>query len=544
MRIMVREGETLLADLFFEEEEITIGSQPDCSIHLPDMRISPRNALIVLEGDEWRIENLDPVSKIMVNNHVLTERKILHNDDEVVLRDYMLRVYLDAEIDHRIVEEPQLTTEELAEITKYPLPPGAMVKQRTDDISLDQKKLERISQATVELAGSRDIHELVDVTLRLMLSIFQARVAWIGIRRKFRGELEVLAGRLRSGQNYGTNPLIDLLQYRCVERTQHICVRRVREYENVGTAMAVPLSVIGGTLGMIYVDRAPKTKRFQIPDLDFLSVISSHIAARLYAIVQQRIQRDAKVQSTEVDVVSTIQTYLDPKSSPDLDNLQLAAYSRSGQENPGDVYDVMQHPDTKITSFMLGHVNATGALLALSMARLHSTFRVGCLHNDPPHALARAFNWLMYDEKDPSTVETVFLFVDPPSGKIKYTRAGKIGAFIVNNQGLPRPLQGLDTPPIGQVRNYEYVSWMEQLAPGETLALYSRGAASSTNIEGERFGEKRFIEMVCDGFCQTPSTTIEDISSELSSFFEDGRHPDDISIVLLHRPLDYTAGNA
>jgi len=169
------------------------------------------------------------------------------------------------------------------------------------------------------------------------------------------------------------------------------------------------------------------------------------------------------------------------------------------------------------------------------MARLQSTFRVGFLHNDPPHALARALNWLMYDEKDPSTVDAVFLLVDPPSGKVKYARAGKIGAFIVNASGEPRPLQGADAPSIGQARKFEYVSRMEHLDPGETLALYSRGVASCTSAEGSRFGEHRFIEMVCDGFCQPPATTIQDISYELTTFFAGGKHPDDITIVLLHR---------
>jgi serine phosphatase RsbU (regulator of sigma subunit) len=57
--------------------------------------------------------------------------------------------------------------------------------------------------------------------------------------------------------------------------------------------------------------------------------------------------------------------------------------------------------------------------------------------------------------------------------------------------------------------------------------------ATATNAEGERFGEKRFIELVCDGFCQAPATTIQDISHELNNFFAEGKHPDDISIVLL-----------
>jgi serine phosphatase RsbU (regulator of sigma subunit) len=179
-------------------------------------------------------------------------------------------------------------------------------------------------------------------------------------------------------------------------------------------------------------------------------------------------------------------------------------------------------------------VNATGALLAMSLARLHATFRVAMLHNDPPHAFSRELNWLMYDERDPSTVDSICVVIDPPSGKIRYSRAGKMGALILNARGEPRPLQDTDTPPVGQVRNYEYVPRNEQLGSGETLVLYSRGVATCSNAAGERFGERRFLELVCDAFGQPPSQTAQDLSYELSTFFADGRHPDDISIVLLH----------
>ncbi|HUU97678.1 MAG TPA: SpoIIE family protein phosphatase [Phycisphaerae bacterium] len=535
MRILLKEGESVLADLSFGDEEITIGSQPGCTIHLPDLRISSRNAVIApAEGGGWHIENLDPDNEVLLNGHGLMERVTLKNDDEVVLHEYLLKIYLESDLGRHVVEEPQLTTEQLARIREFPLPAGSVVKRHFDPASLGRQQLDRVSRVTLDIAGCRDIHQLVEVSLDLLLDVFNARVAWIGIRRQPEGELEIQGGRLSSGQPADSNPVIELLQYRCIERTQHICIRKVRDQEMIGSAMAVPLVATGGALGMIYVDRRRRTKRFQIPDLDLISVIASHVAAKLFALLQQRIQRTAAVSSTEASVVHLIQAQLDPKTSPSFDNLQLAAYSRSGQENPGDVYDVMQHPDAGITASMLGHVNATGASLALSMARLHSTFRVGFLHNDPPHALARALNWLMYDEQDPSTVDAVFLLVDPPSGKIKFSRAGKIGAFVVNASGEPRALPGTDAPAIGQIRNFEYVSHRGRLAPGETLAIYTRGAASCTNVEGERFGEHRFIEMLCDGFCQPPATTIQDLSYELTTFFADGKHPDDITIVLLH----------
>jgi len=538
MRVLVKEGDAVLADLTFEDEEVYVGSEPSCAIHLPDMRVSARNAVIAPSGrGRWHIENLDSGNTILVNAHVLSEQAPLTDGDEIVLHDYLLKVYLEAGLDQHVAEfeEARLGADELAKIRQYPLPPGSIIKRHFDGITMVKNQLDRASDLGVEVSHCRDIHELVEISLDLLVDVFSARAAWIGIRRQPQGELEVVGGRLRSGQSCGTNPLIELLQYRCCERNQHICVRKVRHQKDIGSAMAVPLSTRNGTFGMLYIDRPRRAKRFQIPDLDLLTAFGSTVAAKLAVILQGRLRHKAAVSSTEVSVVHAIQAQLDPRSSPTWDNMQMAAYSRSGQETPGDVYDVMERPDTEITAFLLGHVRATGASLALSLARLHSTFRVAMLHNDPPHVFTRELNWLMYNEKDPALVDTLCVLVDAQTGKIQHCRAGKIGTFVVNPHGEPRKLPAADGPSVGVARNYEYVSKIDQLAPGETLAIYSRGAATAVNHEGEKFSEARFIELVCDGFNQPPGLTIQDVSHELADFFHDGKHPDDITLILLRR---------
>ena len=199
------------------------------------------------------------------------------------------------------------------------------------------------------------------------------------------------------------------------------------------------------------------------------------------------------------------------------------------------MYDIIKHPDGELTGILLGHANASGSALALAMARLHSTFRVAFLHKDPPQAFNRMLNWLNYDENDPTTVDTLVVTFDPPTGKFKYSRAGRIGGIIIGADGAPRRLEGADGPAIGRVRNYEYESKLDLLKPNESLLLYSRGATTATNAKGEKFGEVQFIQAVCDGYDEPPATVISDVKHEITAFFQNGTHEDDITILLLKR---------
>ena len=111
MRILIKEGESVLGDVSFtEEDEVTVGSQPDCSVHLPDARVSSLNVLITpTEEGHWLVENVDPDNRVMLNAHILTQRTALQNDDEITIHDYILKVYFEEALTRTVIQEPELS---------------------------------------------------------------------------------------------------------------------------------------------------------------------------------------------------------------------------------------------------------------------------------------------------------------------------------------------------------------------------------------------------------------------------------------------------
>ncbi|HOW19426.1 MAG TPA: hypothetical protein PLC79_10345, partial [Phycisphaerae bacterium] len=61
---------------------------------------------------------------------------------------------------------------------------------------------------------------------------------------------------------------------------------------------------------------------------------------------------------------------------------------------------------------------------------------------------------------------------------------------------------------------------------------------TATNAQGERFREKRFIDALCDSFGQPALATINDLKVDITAFHEGGSHPDDMTVLLVHRSAE------
>jgi serine phosphatase RsbU (regulator of sigma subunit) len=538
MRVVVKESinGVVVADRCFEDEAVYVGSQPGCSVHLPDLYISPHHLLLSPEEDgTWSIEPLDLQKLAKVNGQTLTVRQPVLDEQEVEVGPYVLQIYLDPDKATPAAEEDRLSPTDLAEIKKYPLPPGSLTKRTGEPVEkLLPGQISSLSRAALELGRCRELAGLIDVSLTHLLQGFRGRCAWVGLRRQATGDLEVIGGRYTSGEPCESPELARGLRYRCLERRQIVLVRRAEDAV-IGSAVAAPLLTSLGVLGMIYVDARKTTKRLGTSDLNALVVLASVIGQQLETLVREQVVQDVRVNSTELSVVRTIQERLDPRNPPIWKEFQMAAYSLMGQQDSGDVYDVMKVPGKEIGGLFIANVHSQGAMLALLMAQVQSSFRVAMLHGDQPHVFLRQLNYLLYGESEARYVSCFTLMVDPAAGVIRHCRAGRIGAVVVDARGQPRPFGGIGMPAVGVEKGFEYASSEDVLAPGETLALYTGGVTTATNAAGERFREKRFIDALCDNFGQPAAATVNDLKADMTAFFEGGAHPDDMTVLLVHR---------
>jgi serine phosphatase RsbU (regulator of sigma subunit) len=532
MQIVVHDGHEVIRNLSFEDSAIAIGSHTDCPVYLPDMRVAMQQAVIVpIPGGSWMLDPVDLTHKTILNGRQITGRTDLEHGDEILISDFLIKIFFEYQPDAQITKSA--TGEEVAKIRQYPLPPGALIRKPNEPLTVPDGAEQQLARFARALHDCTDIAKLMDLTLRTLREVFDARLVWMGARRQDYGRLEFVEGRTVDGTTKAEPPDLEGYAYRCLERTQFIVVPRTSD-ETAQAAMAVPLVAARGRLGVLFVDSKPDGIVYDFGHLDLLCMYASMVATQWEALVEDQIHWQEAVTAGELSFVREVQSRLDPTNVPQWDELQFAVYCKPGLDRSGDVYDVMRMPNG-LATFFVGHVDASATRTALALVEMRTTFRIAAMHADPPHILLREFNWLLSSEEAGCTAGAAAIVTNPRTGAAEYALAGNIGAIVVDDCGEARDLGDPTVPVLGTTRNYAYVSHPLRIMPDETVVLFTPGCLTVAKADGEPLGRTRLAEALCDGFGSAASDAVNNLLGDLSAFFKDGRQSDDITLVFVHR---------
>lgn len=542
MRLILLENDCMVQEVLCDEGVVSIGSQEGCRLRLADARVAPQQALVYSDGHHWVLQQLHPETAILVNGVHVTDRVQLRTGDEIHIADYVIRAYPE----HRESRPPRPATEaaggrsgtpiaQLNRFVQYQLPPGAVVKKADEGLSLQPGHLPRIGQMNLGLSQCITVEPFMDLALRFLLESFSACRAWLGVRRVNYGPMEYVEGRHLTGQPLDLPEAGERLKPRVLDRAQFLLLPRVSPEERM-SVLAGPLLGPEGTLGMLYLDSGDGPRRFDLADLDYFIVLSHLMGLQLDAIFKHIARNRAAMVEGQVSVAHAIQARITPRKLPQWDQLQFGAFREPGRERSGDIYDVCRLSN-QMAAFMVAHTPATGPMPSMIMAQAQATFRTCGMHLEDPHVLLRMLNVLLYDGQNDRPLDCFVAVADPASGRILYSVAGRLGAYIIGQRGEERPLLPAEpVPALGMYKDAVYPLLREQLKPLETLVLFTPGVTTARSSRGEVFGEERFVNILCDGFGQLASTMLKEMLTDLRNFTEAGTQPDDITVLLAHRP--------
>ncbi|MCP4593759.1 MAG: SpoIIE family protein phosphatase [bacterium] len=530
MHIVVSREDTVIRAQTFDTDVIGIGSDPDTHVHLPDGRIAPQHAKIRTEDDGWVIEPLDFGHALILNAAVVDEPASIKNGDELRLGDFTVTIYLDSELGK--TSSKTAMAEDVAKLRMHSLPSGSVIAS-TDAITLESATIVQVSDFALQLPQCTDFASLLNMIANGLREAFDARLAWVGLRRKTYGDLDLIDGRRRDGKTFTEPPNFKVFRHRCVERLQFLRLPQTDEPETE-SALAIPLRTERGCVGLLYLDTPPGTDPLGEADLHTLMMYGALITRQYEAVLAGQLHRQTAAVTGELAFLREVQARMDPTMVPQWETLQLAVYGRPGLERVGDLFDVMRVPNG-LAAFLIARAEAPTGRAALAMAEVRAAFRMAGMHADPPHIILRALDWLIRADRDPCMLHAAVVVMNPKNGAFEYATAGKMGTIVVDRTGQPRVLNDPAIPALGQGDEYRLPGRSERLDSNETLVAYTPGCRTLTDAAGGRLGVDAFNSALCDGFGQSAVSALDELLADLSAYFRDGRQPDDITMLFVHR---------
>ena len=305
----------------------------------------------------------------------------------------------------------------------------------------------------------------------------------------------------------------------------------------IRSVMAVPLTIGGRVLGMIYVDSPFHTNRFTERDLQLCTLIAGVAAIRLENVRLLEVQLEKKRLADELAVASEIQLRLHPATSPPIPGYDLIGVSFPCYEVGGDYYDFIAKRDGRF-AIALGDVSGKGTGAALLMSSVHAAVRAQTTTRLSANEVVREINLYIYDNTPSNRYVTLFYSeLDARTHELIYINAGHNPALLVRQSGEVTRLD-IGGFPVGITPDGDYREGWAQLSPGDVLVIYSDGASESLDEKGEEFGEQRLIEIVQKNRTRTAAGIRDRIEEALAQFVGKAKSVDDLTLVILKRKVE------
>jgi serine phosphatase RsbU (regulator of sigma subunit) len=287
-------------------------------------------------------------------------------------------------------------------------------------------------------------------------------------------------------------------------------------------------------LGILYLDS--KNKMHSLSGLDQrilnkLAVEAGNVLERVEMI--KSIEQRKKLEQ-ELTLAEETQKSLLPQTLPQVQNINIHAFSKPTRYVGGDFYDFVELESGELFG-VLADVSGKGV-----SASLLSSMLLGCLQMQmragvPLHEAVNRLNRFLCEKSSASRFVTMFLFTMNSDGCGKYISAGHNPSYVFraatgNIEELPS-----NNMIVGAFQFASYDAADLELKPGDVLLAYSDGLTEAENPQGEMLGEEGVKKVI---LAEAPAGSQELEQKLLSTIqnFTAGRSlTDDITLIIVER---------
>lgn len=248
---------------------------------------------------------------------------------------------------------------------------------------------------------------------------------------------------------------------------------------------------------------------------------------------------DLSEQKKAIELAGEVQKSLLPDSSPRIPGLDVAGSSIASEIAGGDYFDYLEglDPDNPCLSVAVGDISGHGVDAALLMTTARGFLRMRAAQPGSPSQIVSEMNrHLAGDLFGSGRFMTLFyLTLDPVKKSAQWVRAGHDPAMIY----CPRldiftDLGGESTGlPLGVTEESVYTEHVNELHPGQIIAIGTDGIWEARSPEGEMFGKSRFKDVLRETADLDSKQIMKAVFDAVHSYTRGARPDDDITLVII-----------
>ena len=298
-------------------------------------------------------------------------------------------------------------------------------------------------------------------------------------------------------------------------------------------------------IGMLVLGQRRSEEPYSGEDKQLLDSVAAHAGIALENIrlaekMAERMEEDRRT-AQEMEIARKVQARLFPQKFPAMNTLEYTGACIQARKVGGDYYDFLELRPGRL-ALVLADIAGKGVSGALLMANLQANLRSQyALAVDDLPRLLTSVNHLFYENTDDASYATLFFAdYDDSSRKLRYANCGHLPPLLLRSSESSQ--ESSETPKVERLSSTCTVMGLFQawqceiaeveLAPGDTLVLYTDGVTEASNADGEEFGESRLLGILKSHADLPVGPLLHAVVAAAQQFSGGSDQQDDITLVI------------
>ena len=318
---------------------------------------------------------------------------------------------------------------------------------------------------------------------------------------------------------------------------------RVVQHEDasltVRSIIYAPLIFSENVLGVLAVANPADGLSFNATDFSLVQSLAEQAAMAVHNADLMTVQMEKNELDFDLNMASSIQAMLLPRSLPKGDKLDIHAFYRPAQKVGGDLYDVIPIDDKRIC-IAIADVSGKGVPAALLMAICQTNLHHFVAQEQSPAAILKALNRAMAGEmRQEMFITLICAVIDLEQDTLTFARAGhelllhmtrseQSDDYVTHSVGADGMAVGMVPPAIfDEVIADKTISFRQ----GDIIVIYTDGITEATNEQGVEFSENRLRNLITTLRDRDAMELNQSIVSSVERFCGQNKFADDLTLI-------------